>query len=103
MINRGRLQAQGDDLEKSEHWATDSIVTKIDGNVMLENLKDQLTRAELSARSLALQKAKRMIDNAPPAGIQGQIKKSYYNSPQNREIRIDVEINAGTAFVTLNN
>jgi len=101
MSNRGRFQAQGDNLEKSSAWATDNEVSKIMGNERLDNLHIQLTAAELAVRVNSMQKARDFINQAPATGYYAQIVKSYYDDVRKREVRVDVEIRAGRAFVTL--
>lgn len=103
MTNRGRFQAQDDTLEKSSAWATDDEVSKQMGNERLDNLHAQLTAAEFAARVNAMQKARNFVDNAPIKGHYAQIVKSYFDDVRNREVRVDVEIRAGRAFITLNN
>lgn len=103
MNNRGRFQAQDDTLEKSSAWATNDEVTKQMGDDMLNNLEQQLTQSELNVRIRAIQKARDFVLNAPIGGYYAQIIKSYYDDVRNREIRIDVELRAGRAFVSVNN
>lgn len=102
MTNRGRFQAQDDNLEKSAPWATNNIVSKQMGHERLDNLQGQLTAAELAVRVNAMQKARDFVTNAPINGHYAQIVKSYFDDVRNREVRIDVEIRAGRAFVTTN-
>jgi hypothetical protein len=103
MTNRGRFQAQDDTLEKSSAWATNDEVTKQMGHERLNSLHAQLTAAELDVRVTAMQKARLFVDNAPINGHYAQIVKSYFDDVRNREIRVDIEIRAGRAFLTLNN
>ena len=103
MSNRGRFQAQDETLEKSAAWATIDDVTKQMGNERLDNLKSQLTSAELNLRINAMQKARDFVNNAPKDGHHAQIVKSYFDDVKNREVRIDVEVRAGRAFITIDN
>jgi hypothetical protein len=103
MTNRGRFQAQDDVLEKSAAWATDEEVSKQMGNERLDNLHAQMTPGELAVRINAMQKARDFVNSAPINGHYAQIVKSYFDDVRNREVRVDVEIRAGRAFVTLNN
>jgi len=101
--NRGRFQAQGGGIEKSEPWATNNTIYKQNGIALINNLEIQLTPAELNARNIAIQKARNFVNACPSDGVP-PVKKSYSNNLQNRSIRIDVEVNAGIAFVNnLNN
>lgn len=44
--HRGRVQAQGDGLEKSEPWAQDEPLSKRDGLSLLSKLWSKLTKKE---------------------------------------------------------
>ena len=98
-MNRGRIQAQGSGTEKSEAWATPNDFTKEMGLDKVSVLEDSLTRPELRLRATALEKAKNRIITTPSYGIDAVMKKSYYNDARRREIRIDIEVNAGTSFI----
>jgi hypothetical protein len=100
MNNRGRFQAQDDSLEKSAAWATNDEISKQIGNERLDNLRDQLTPNELTARVNSIQKARDLVNNAPNTGYYAQIIKSYCDDIRHRKIRVDVEIRAGRAFIT---
>jgi hypothetical protein len=101
-MNRGRFQAQGNNLEKSEPWATLNDINKIAGNQLINSLQNQLTNREYTDRVNALNKARRFVDISPINGhtVIGlkNISKTFSNTPQNRSIRIDLEIEAGIAF-----
>jgi hypothetical protein len=102
MDNRGRIQAQGNNLEKSSSWDTDAIVSKVDGILHVDNVEGQLTNGELRERTNSLQKARRFINNCSVNGVDTTIK-SFPNDIQNREVRVDVEVRAGFAFLTVVN
>lgn len=102
MINRGRFQAQGNNLEKSAAWSTDNPVTKPMGIERLDNLEGQLTPAEFDERQNSMQKARNFVNNAPVEGHFAQIIKTFYDDVRRRSIRVDVEIRAGIAFITQN-
>jgi hypothetical protein len=97
-MNRGRLQAQGGTTEKSSPWATPDDITKVIGINHLNDLTGQLTQNELSERVNAINKVRNIITNAPTYGL-SPMKKSYPNSIHNREVRIDIEIHKGVAFI----
>lgn len=101
-MNRGRFQAQGNGLQKSEPWATHQDVDKGEGHRLVNSLEAQLTNGEYQERSNALQKARRFIDTSPVNGhtVVGlkNIIKTFPNSPQRRSIRVDLEIEGGTVF-----
>ncbi len=65
----------------------------------VDNLSNQLTPAELNLRTNSLQVARNRINTVPPYGITAVMKKSYYDDVRNRKIRIDIEVNAGIAFI----
>jgi len=98
-MNRGRIQAQGGHTEKSSSWATENIVTKTFGIDKVDNLQNQLTRPELRLRTRSLQKVHNIINTAPHYGISAEVKKTYYDDISARDIRVDLEINCGIAFV----
>lgn len=100
MTNRGRFQAQGDDLEKSAPWATDNTIYKQTGIERIDNLQGQLTQNELNVRQTSIQKARNLVNQAPAEGYSAQLIKSFYDDVRQRSIRIDVEIRAGSAFLT---
>ncbi|PKH51910.1 hypothetical protein CXF68_14975 [Tenacibaculum sp. Bg11-29] len=103
MDNRGRFQAQGNGLERSEPWNTNLDVNKQDGQNLITDLRNQLSNRELNERVNAFVKAENFVHQSPSNGhsVIGQslIIKTFPNSPQNRSIRVDVEIRAGIAFI----
>ncbi len=103
MTNRGRFQAQDDNLEKSAAWASNDEIPKQMGHETLDNLHAQLSATELAVRVNAMQKARDFVTDAPVNGHYAQIIKSYFDDVRNREVRVDVEIRAGRAFITVNN
>lgn len=96
--HRGRIQAQGDGLEKSVSWSQDKPLTKSEGLKLLEKLKTKLTDKELKAREDEFKKAKRYIENVN-GGVDAVKKKSFTNW-KTEDIRVDIEILGGTAFVS---
>ncbi len=54
MMNRGRIQAQGDGTEKSSSWAINGDFTKTMGLNKVDELEQQLSRAELSKRDIMM-------------------------------------------------
>ncbi|MDF5227822.1 hypothetical protein P3655_22760 [Vibrio parahaemolyticus] len=98
-MNRGRVQAQGDNTEKSESWTTPDGFTKSMGLRKADALESLLTRPELSLRDQAISQARNRISTAPSYGINAVMKKSYYNDKRRRDIRVDIEVNAGTSFI----
>lgn len=97
--HRGRVQAQGGGLEKSESWSQDEPLTKAEGLSLLDKLKQQLTKKELKEREKQFQEAERYINNTR-GGIDAVKKKSFRNR-KTRDVRVDIEILAGTAFALI--
>lgn len=102
MNNRGRIQAQDDNLEESESWATDNEITKQEGFNKSNLLKGKLSNQELAERLEAFNKLENVIQQAPEQGHYAQLIKSFHHNPQNRRIRVDLEIRAGRAFIDPN-
>ena len=96
--HRGRIQAQGNKLEKSEKWAQATPLTLSQGLALLDALTAKLTPKEASERSYGLAKAREFMTKkaaeggaCPPGG--------NWVTLGTKDIRIDIEIRAGTAFV----
>jgi hypothetical protein len=98
-MNRGRIQAQGDGTEKSESWTLNTDHYKHMGITCVDNLQGQLTNPELLLRTNALQQCRNRILSTPNYGVSAQMKKSYYDDFRNRKVRVDIEVNAGVAFI----
>jgi len=98
MTNRGRFQAQGNTTEKSTPWATNDNVYKQTGADLIDDLENQLTKNEINERNLAIQKARNFVNACPHDGI-SPTKKTFKNNQQCRSVRIDIEVNAGIAFL----
>lgn len=65
----------------------------------VDNLESQLTNAEKNLRIRALQSCRNRILTAPNCGISAVMKKSYYDDFSKRQVRIDIEVFAGVAFM----
>lgn len=102
MNNRGRIQAQDDTLEESETWATNDEITKQEGLNKSNELKGKLSQQQLAERYGAFNKLETVIQQAPSQGHNAQLIKSFHHNPQNRRIRVDLEIRAGRAFIDNN-
>ncbi|MEL6972046.1 MAG: hypothetical protein AAFZ63_00820 [Bacteroidota bacterium] len=61
--HRGRIQAQGDGLEKSESWAQDDPLTKEEGLSLLKRLWNSLTKKEKEVREKPYKDATQYIEN----------------------------------------
>ena len=96
--NRGRFQAQGEKLEKSESWAKDSPIYHCEGIKLIENLKNQLKKSDLEIRKLAFKQCEEYVDRANKnGGVSSFVSKSF---PKNYKERVDLEIHKGIAFQT---
>ena len=98
-MNRGRIQAQGDNTEKSASWSVAPIHTKSMGIERVNNLESQLTRVELRLRVNSLEKARERIRTIPFCGVNASWKKSYWDDIRNRKIRVDIDVLGGVGFV----
>lgn len=96
--HRGRIQAQGNGLEKSVSWSRDEPLSKEDGLKLLGNLKEQLSKKELQARERELEKARRHIESVQ-GGEDAPSSLTFLNR-KTRDVRVDIEIWSGTAFVS---
>lgn len=97
--HRGRIQAQGEGVEKSVSWSQDEPLTKEEGLSLLERLIKMLTRKEYEVREKPLEEAKRYIQQVE--GGADAIKKKSFRNRKSKDARIDIEILSGTAFVSV--
>lgn len=98
-MNRGRVQAQGGGTEKSEAWALQTDHYKNMGISSVHQLQVKLTPSEIRLRRDSFQKCIIRISTTPSCGVSAPMKKSYYDDPRNRKIRVDIEVNEGVAFI----
>jgi len=98
MKHRGRIQAQGVNLEASEAWTQNEPLTKNDGLKLLENLKSKIPRNEAEIRENAFSKASEFIQQGPHEVLTGPIFRSYKVKGTKHE-RVDIEIQSGIAFI----
>jgi hypothetical protein len=96
--NRGRIQAQGDGVEKSVPWDQDCPPTVSDGYNMADALEAMLSKKEAAVRQYGFQRLRRLIGNAGPTGISATVMITW-QTPQTKDTRVDLEIRAGKAFV----
>lgn len=94
--HRGRIQAQGEDLEESVTWSQDEPLSKKDGLELLESLKSKLSKHDLEVREKEFAKAKRFIQNVQ-GGEDTPSSQSFLNRKTKKE-RVDIEVWSGTAF-----
>ncbi len=98
-VHRGRIQAQGGGLESSVPWNQTTPPTAAQGLKMLNALKTQLSPKDLRARAAVFTKAERFIQNAGNAGgVSAPVSKTFL-VPGTRDIRVDIEVITGHAFV----
>ena len=97
MEHRGRIQAQGKNIEESEAWAQNEPLTKNEGLKKLDNLKKKIAKKEAKIRERAFKKAARFIKNGLYQVINKIISKTFMVSNTEHE-RIDIKIQKGTAF-----
>lgn len=99
--HRGRIQAQGGGVEESGNWTSDIPPTVEDGLEMLQNLQDSLSPKERQNRQELFEKAERFIRAAGAKnGLTAQVSKSFLKK-DSKDIRIDIEVIAGVAFVSV--
>jgi len=98
MEHRGRIQVQGDKIEESESWAKNEPLSKEEGVMMLENLKNKIPKNEAKIREEAFIKASKFIKNGPYQVVTKPITKSY-KVPDTEHERVDIEIQKGIAFI----
>lgn len=97
--HRGRVQAQGGGTEKSESWAQDEPLSKADGLSLLNKLWMKLTKKEKAQREKQYESAQRYVENVN-GGIDAIVKKTFRNR-KTKDVRIDIEVLGGTAFLTI--
>jgi len=98
MKHRGRIQAQGDNLEASEAWTLNEPLTKQEGLNLLEKLRNKIPRKEAEIRENAFSKAQQFIEHGPHEVIVGAIFRSYKVKGTKQEW-VDIEIQSGIAFI----
>jgi hypothetical protein len=99
--HRTNIHCQGDDVKKGKEpnwsYSADKACTKADGRAGLTSVKNQCSKSQLKARTEAFKKAAKYIDNtnytAPPP------KMKDFRDDTSTNIRVDVEIIEGQAFV----
>lgn len=68
------------------------------GIASLEMLQNQLSTRDLVLRQIPFDRARRFMLNAATGGGVGPTKVSFV-APGTRDIRVDIEVQAGIAFV----
>lgn len=97
--HRGRFQAQGDGTEKSVAWSLNDPCTKSHANKSITDLMSKLSPKELDVRQDCIARAINFVERSPANGMMAIIKKPFTPFPPLKDIRIDIEILAGIAFI----
>lgn len=97
--NRGRMQAQGGCLEESEPWDQDCPPTESEGHGMADNLEAKIGANEAKSRESGFRKLHRFISNAASTGGADAPVSISWKTPQTKDVRVDLEIKTGKAFV----
>lgn len=100
--HRGRIQAQGDRLQKSVTWGQDTPLTLAEGLALLDKLYAQLSPAERESRRGAFSQVEQWMIRAYEAkGLDAVVSDSFPKPNKSKTgIRIDIEILSGSAFVS---
>jgi len=85
MLHRGRIQAQGKNIDQSEAWSQENPPTEKEGVEMIERLKAKIHKQEVKLREQAFEKAEKFIKRASesngidaPANItESSLKRSH--------------------------
>lgn len=108
---RGRVQAQGDDIDKKKHsggysesWAQHTPVTDVEGFEFLAKLEGQCNKSQLEIRRIPFSRARRFIKVASEGGgvtPESQPRSYYYNKHDKKysNVRVDIEISSGSTFI----
>lgn len=99
MKHRGRIQAQGKNLEESEAWSQNEPPTVRQGLEMIEKLENKISKKDFEIRKSAFNKVKKLINNAGETnGIDAPVSLSFRAEGFVKE-RVDIEIKKGKAFI----
>jgi len=97
--HRGRVQAQGNGLERSIPWMQPVPPTVAQGLAWLAALRASLSPSERAERERAFEQAEAWVRARPPGGVYAIVKKSFPNPPLKGGVRVDIEVLAGMAFL----
>lgn len=97
--HRGRIQAQGGGFEDSVSWSQDEPLTKKEGLSLLARLLSKIPKKEREIRTQQFEEAKRYIENVD-GGIDA-VKKKTFRNRKTRDVRVDIEVLGGTAFLSI--
>ncbi len=97
--HRGRVQAQGGGLEESESWSQSKPPTVAEGLSLLQKLRNKITKSQLLERITEFLKAEKFIEQAGRnGGVDAKVSKTF-KKKGTKDIRVDVEVIKGTAFI----
>lgn len=103
---RGRVQAQGEDIEEhggySCSWAQDKPVSDRDGLSFLDKIEKQCSKSQKAQRKQAFAKARRFVKNASEQGGVGPEAQPRSFQDKKRTVknaRVDIEIRSGRTFI----
>jgi len=99
MLHRGRIQAQGEDLEESESWAADTPPTWQEGIEMINKLEDKISKKEAELRKEAFEKARNFVVKAGENGGVNAVVQKTLVVKDTKEERVDIEVRKGKAFI----
>jgi hypothetical protein len=95
--HRGRIQAQGKDLDESEAWAQTKPLSLTKGLELVDILEAKLEPKDRKRRKIAFEKCRQFIINASEnGGYPGKSKSFLAQAPHER---VDIEVHLGIAFV----
>jgi len=98
--HRGRWQAQGGGIDEGEGWNQSTPLTLSDGLQLLDTLYNRLSPKDRRARADAYELARLFARRiAIAGGVTVEGLKFERNFPPGREVRIDLEVRKGRAFV----
>ncbi len=99
--HRGRIQAQGGEVEKSCAWAQAIALTRSEGQQKVDTLEESLTLIERDSRKEGFQQVRDYINRAAKAGgVNAPVSKTFPNRSKGRsDVRVDIEVITGKAFV----
>lgn len=98
--HRGRIQAQGNDLEASESWHQKEPLSKEEGLDLLNRLRNKLSSQDRNIRKKQFKDAERFIRGVE-GGIDAPLKKTFQNYKTKGNVRVDIEVWSGSAFLTI--
>ena len=105
---RGRVQAQGEDIQQdggySYPWAQNNPVTDQEGLLFLSKIEGQCSEPQKTLRKVPFAKAKRFVKQASEQGGVGpEAQPHSFQDPKLERkyssVRVDIEIGSGLTFI----